>query len=68
MGLQRGAETHPDWVGGPVGSGGRRAGGGREAASPDQNQLVPSTLPPHGLGCVETTAEKAVCGHERRFS
>lgn len=69
MGLQRGAETHPDWVGGPVGPGGRRGGRGGKAASPDQNQLVPSTLPPHGLGGVETAAEEMVCGgqDERRF-
>lgn len=69
MGLQRGAETHPDRVGGPVGPGGRRGGGGREAASSDQNQLVPSTLPPHGLRCVEMTAEETICGEEEiRFS
>lgn len=64
MGLQRGAETHPDRVGGPVGPGGRRGGGGGEAASSDQNQLVPSTLPPHGLGGVETAAEETVCRGE----
>lgn len=61
VGLQRGAETHPDGVGGPVGPGGGRGGGGREAASSDQNQLVPSALPPHGLGGVETAAEETVC-------
>lgn len=69
VGLQRGAETHPDRVGCPVGPGGRRGGGGREAASPDQNQLVPGTLPSHGLGGVETTAEEAICrgGDETSF-
>lgn len=66
MGLQGGAETHPDGVGGPVGPACRGGGGSREAASSDQNQLVPSTLPPHGLGCVESTAEETVCGGEKR--
>lgn len=67
--LQRGAETHPHGVGGPVGPGGRRGGGGREAASSDQNKLVSSTLPPHGLGGVETAAKETICGgeNERRF-
>lgn len=62
VGLQGGAETHPDRVGGPVGSGGRRGAGWGEAARTDQNQLVPSTLPPHGLGGVETAAEETICG------
>lgn len=62
VGLQRGAETHPDRVGCPVGPGGRRGGGRGEAASSDQNHLVPSTLPPHRLGGVETAAEETVCG------
>lgn len=61
VGLQRGAETHPDRVGGPVGPGGRRGGGGKEAASSDQDLFVPSTLPPYGLGGVETAAEETVC-------
>lgn len=65
MGVQRGAKTHPDRVGGPVGAGGGRGGGGRETASSDQNQLVPSTLPPYGLGGVETTAEETVCKRRR---
>lgn len=67
MGLQRGAETHPDCVGCPVGP--RGGGEGREAAGSDQNQLVPSTLPPHRLGGVEMTAEETVCAREdeRRF-
>ena len=64
VGLQRGAETHPHRVGCPVGPGSRRGGGGWQAASSDQNQLVPSTLPPHRLRGVETTAEEAVCRGE----
>ena len=64
VGLQWGAEAHPDRVGGPVGAGGGGGGGEREAASSDQNQLVPSALPPHGLRGVETTAEETICGGE----
>lgn len=66
VGLQGGAETHPHGVGGPVGPGGGRGGGRGEAASSDQNQLVPGTLPPHGLGGVETTAEETLCGGDER--
>lgn len=68
VGLQRGAEAHPDRVGCPVGPAGGSGGGGGEAAGPDQNQLVPGALPPHGLGGVETTAEEAICrGEETSF-
>lgn len=66
VGLQWGAEAHPDRVGGPVGAGGGRGGGEGEAASSDQNQLVPSALPPHGLRGIETTAEETICGGEER--
>lgn len=60
VGLKRGAETHPHRVGGPVGPRDSSAGRRREAASSDQNQLVPSTLPPHGLRSVETATKEAV--------
>lgn len=62
--LQGGAETHPDRVGGPVGPSGRRGRGGREAAGSDHNQLVPSALPSHRLGGVESAAEETICGGE----
>lgn len=60
VGLQRGAETHPHWVGGPIGACGSDVGRSGEAAGSDQNQLVSSTLPPHGLGGVETATEETI--------
>lgn len=58
VGIERTAETHPDGVGGPVGTSGGWQG---KTASSDQNQLVARALPPHRLGCVETAAEQTIC-------
>lgn len=58
--LQRGAETHPHGVRGPIGACDSDVGRSGEAARSDQNQLVSSTLPPHGLGGVETAAEETI--------
>lgn len=58
--LQRGAETHPHRVGGPIGAGDSGAGRRREAAGSDQDQLVSSALPPHRLGGVEMATEETV--------
>lgn len=63
LGIQGGAEGREDRVGGPVG-----ASRGLVEFAPDQNQLVPGTLPPDGLGSVEMTAEETVwnCEKEHR--
>lgn len=62
MRFQRGAEAHPHGVGGPVGACDSDVGRRWEAAGSDQNQLVSGTLPPHGLGGVETATEETICG------
>lgn len=66
VGLQRGAEAHPHWIGGPIGA--RRGGGAREgqAACADQCRLVSGALSADGLRRVEAAAKQAVCSGRKK--